>query len=45
MDRIADFIDFDLVRADPKLVVGFSDTTTSISALWQDAGFGWSMAR
>lgn len=33
--RIADDIDFDAIRADPKLVVGFSDITYLHLALWQ----------
>jgi muramoyltetrapeptide carboxypeptidase len=38
--RIADFIDFDVVRADPKLVVGFSDITHVHLALWQHCRLG-----
>lgn len=33
--RIADGIDFDAVRADPKPVIGFSDITNLHLALWQ----------
>lgn len=33
--RIADSIDFDAVRTDPKPLVGFSDTTNLHLALWQ----------
>lgn len=38
--RIADSLDFDLVRADPKSVVGFSDVTHIHLALWQHCGLG-----
>ena len=36
--RIADRIDFDAVRADPKPVVGFSDITNIHLALWANTG-------
>ena len=36
--RIADGIDFDAVRADPKPVVGFSDITNIHLALWAHVG-------
>ena len=36
--RIADDLDFAAVRADPKLVVGFSDITAIHLALWCEAG-------
>src|SRR5256885_595378 len=35
--RIVDALDFDAVRADPKLVVGFSDITAVQLALWRGA--------
>ncbi len=35
--RIVDGVDFDMVRADPKLVVGFSDITALQLALWRGA--------
>ncbi|HEX6970012.1 MAG TPA: LD-carboxypeptidase [Micromonosporaceae bacterium] len=35
--RIVDAIDMDLVRRDPKVVVGFSDITALQLALWRDA--------
>lgn len=38
--RIADFLDFDLVRADPKPLVGFSDITHLHLALWQHCRLG-----
>jgi muramoyltetrapeptide carboxypeptidase len=38
--RIADFLDFDLVRADPKPLVGFSDITHVHLALWQHCRLG-----
>lgn len=37
VQRIVDEIDFDAVRADPKLVVGFSDITALQLALWRGA--------
>jgi muramoyltetrapeptide carboxypeptidase len=47
--RIVDGLDFDAVRADPKLVIGFSDITAVQLALWRGArlatvhgpGAGW----
>ncbi|MEU4560963.1 LD-carboxypeptidase [Actinoplanes sp. NPDC023936] len=36
--RIADRIDFAAVRADPKLVMGFSDITALHAALWCETG-------
>ncbi len=36
--RIADFIDFDAARHDPKLLVGFSDITYLHLALWKHCG-------
>jgi muramoyltetrapeptide carboxypeptidase len=36
--QIADDIDFDAVRADPKVVMGFSDITALHAALWTEAG-------
>jgi muramoyltetrapeptide carboxypeptidase len=38
--RIADSLDFDLVRADPKPLVGFSDITHLHLALWQHCRLG-----
>ena len=38
--RIADLIDFDLPRADPKPVIGFSDITHLHLALWHHCGLG-----
>jgi muramoyltetrapeptide carboxypeptidase len=38
--RIADALDFDLVRADPKPLVGFSDITHLHLALWQHCRLG-----
>ncbi|MFC4072632.1 S66 peptidase family protein [Actinoplanes subglobosus] len=35
--RIADDLDYAAVRADPKLVIGFSDITALHLALWQEA--------
>ena len=35
--RIVDGVDLDAVRADPKLVVGFSDITALQLALWRGA--------
>jgi muramoyltetrapeptide carboxypeptidase len=35
--RIVDRIDYDAVRADPKLVIGFSDITALHLALWDEA--------
>jgi muramoyltetrapeptide carboxypeptidase len=35
--RIADHLDYAAVRADPKLVIGFSDITALHLALWQEA--------
>ncbi|NUO56511.1 MAG: LD-carboxypeptidase [Hamadaea sp.] len=37
MQRIVDGLDLDAVRADPKLVMGFSDITALHLALWQGA--------
>jgi muramoyltetrapeptide carboxypeptidase len=37
MQRIVDQVDFDAVRADPKLVLGFSDITALHLSLWQHA--------
>ncbi|WP_412740821.1 S66 peptidase family protein [Krasilnikovia sp. MM14-A1259] len=36
--RIVDGLDFDAVRADPKLFMGFSDITALHAALWCEAG-------
>ncbi|MEU4160110.1 LD-carboxypeptidase [Actinoplanes sp. NPDC026670] len=36
--RIVDHLDYDAVRADPKLVIGFSDITALHLALWHEAG-------
>jgi muramoyltetrapeptide carboxypeptidase len=36
--RIVDHLDYDVVRADPKLVIGFSDITALHLALWHEAG-------
>ncbi|GIF37944.1 S66 peptidase family protein [Actinoplanes xinjiangensis] len=36
--RIVDRLDYDAVRADPKLVIGFSDITALHLALWYEAG-------
>ncbi|MEV4276364.1 S66 peptidase family protein [Actinoplanes xinjiangensis] len=36
--RIVDRLDYDAVRADPKLVIGFSDITALHLALWHEAG-------
>lgn len=38
MQRIVDGVDFDAVRADPKLVMGFSDITALHLALWCETG-------
>ncbi|NUT33270.1 MAG: LD-carboxypeptidase [Hamadaea sp.] len=38
VQRIVDGIDFAAVRADPKLVMGFSDITALHAALWRGAG-------
>ncbi|GAA0470067.1 peptidase S66 [Paractinoplanes deccanensis] len=38
MQRIVDGVDFDAVRADPKLVAGFSDITALHLALWHETG-------
>jgi muramoyltetrapeptide carboxypeptidase len=38
VQRIVDGLDLDAVRADPKLVVGFSDITALQLALWRGAG-------
>jgi muramoyltetrapeptide carboxypeptidase len=35
MQRIVDQLDFDAIKADPKLVIGFSDITALHLALWQ----------
>jgi len=51
--RIADGLDFEAVRADPKVVAGFSDITALQLALWRGArlvtvhspGAGWSDER
>jgi muramoyltetrapeptide carboxypeptidase len=37
MQRIIDAVDFAAVRADPKLVMGFSDITALHAALWREA--------
>ena len=34
--RIARFIDYDSLRADPKIIVGFSDITLLLAAIWQN---------
>jgi muramoyltetrapeptide carboxypeptidase len=36
--RIVNRLDYDAVRADPKLVIGFSDITALHLALWHEAG-------
>ncbi|WP_250029496.1 S66 peptidase family protein [Paractinoplanes maris] len=38
MQRIVDRVDFAAVRADPKVVMGFSDVTALHAALWREAG-------
>ncbi|WP_127501084.1 S66 peptidase family protein [Actinoplanes solisilvae] len=38
MQRIVDRVDFGAVRADPKVVIGFSDITALHAALWTEAG-------
>jgi muramoyltetrapeptide carboxypeptidase len=38
MQRIVDDVDFDAVKADPKLVMGFSDITALHLALWCETG-------
>ncbi|MCO8269163.1 LD-carboxypeptidase [Actinoplanes sp. TRM 88003] len=38
MQRIVDRVDFAAVRADPKVVMGFSDITALHAALWREAG-------
>jgi muramoyltetrapeptide carboxypeptidase len=38
MQRIVDRVDFDAVKADPKVVMGFSDITALHAALWTEAG-------
>ncbi|MGK5682615.1 S66 peptidase family protein [Actinoplanes sp. URMC 104] len=38
MQRIVDRVDFAAVRADPKVVMGFSDITALHVALWREAG-------
>ncbi|SNY74964.1 S66 peptidase family protein [Paractinoplanes atraurantiacus] len=38
MQRIVDAVDFDAVRADPKLIAGFSDITALHLALWHETG-------
>ncbi|MBB5869527.1 muramoyltetrapeptide carboxypeptidase [Allocatelliglobosispora scoriae] len=38
MQRIVDRVDFDAVRRDPKLVMGFSDITALHLALWAETG-------
>ncbi|XVU29825.1 S66 peptidase family protein [Actinoplanes sp. CA-054009] len=38
MQRIVDGVDFDAVRADPKLIAGFSDITALHLALWHETG-------
>lgn len=38
MQRIVDRVDFGAVRADPKMVMGFSDITALHAALWTEAG-------
>jgi muramoyltetrapeptide carboxypeptidase len=38
MQRIVDRVDFDAVRSDPKLVMGFSDITALHLALWAETG-------
>jgi muramoyltetrapeptide carboxypeptidase len=38
MQRIVDGVDFDAVRRDPKLVMGFSDITALHLSLWRHAG-------
>ncbi|MDH0749209.1 LD-carboxypeptidase [Pseudomonas sp. GD03842] len=38
VQRILDHLDYDAVRQDPKLVVGFSDITALHAALWQHTG-------
>jgi muramoyltetrapeptide carboxypeptidase len=38
MQRIVDGVDFEAVRADPKLVAGFSDITALHLALWHETG-------
>ncbi|WP_250008414.1 LD-carboxypeptidase [Actinoplanes sp. M2I2] len=38
LQRIVDRVDFAAVRADPKVVLGFSDITALHAALWHEAG-------
>lgn len=38
MQRIVDRVDFEAVRDDPKVVIGFSDITALHLALWREAG-------
>ncbi|MCY1141196.1 LD-carboxypeptidase [Actinoplanes sp. Pm04-4] len=38
MQRIVDGVDFAAVRADPKVVMGFSDVTALHAAMWREAG-------
>ncbi|MEV4346657.1 LD-carboxypeptidase [Actinoplanes sp. NPDC049596] len=38
MQRIVDGVDFGAVRADPKLIAGFSDITALHAALWHETG-------
>ncbi|MEV6522381.1 LD-carboxypeptidase [Longispora sp. NPDC051575] len=38
VQRIVDGVDYAAVRADPKLVLGFSDLTALHAALWREAG-------
>ncbi|MBU2669123.1 LD-carboxypeptidase [Actinoplanes bogorensis] len=38
MQRIVDGVDFEAVRRDPKVVMGFSDITALHAALWRETG-------